>query len=113
MLGDARFAEAAADVRELRLVAPRELAWFRGHFDGNPILAAVVQMREVTAWLAATWPDLGAPTLMKKLKFKSPIRPEQEIVLRLSRRSGAREVVFSLSRGGAVCSSGTLELASP
>ncbi len=48
------------EIHELALEVPSSLRWFQGHFDGNPVLAAVVQLREVLRYTAAIWLGLRA-----------------------------------------------------
>ena len=90
------------------VLVPRDLAYFEGHFDGAPILAAVVQLEElVVAPARALWPALHGVRQYRKLRFRSPVRPGDELVVRL-RRLAPGEVTFQIARGPEVCSLGTL-----
>lgn len=91
------------------LRVPVELRWLEGHFCGDPILAAVVQVREALCFVRASWPDLPRLARIRRAKFRSPIRPLDELVLQLQRRSDDPRVTFEYSRGGAACSGGSLE----
>ncbi|MCL2447919.1 MAG: AMP-binding protein [Polyangiaceae bacterium] len=87
---------------------PRDLAYFDGHFDGQPILPGVVQLellvgRQVTV----AWPELTRPRRFTRLKFRSPIRPGDDLVLALVRPDADR-VEFEVRRGATVCSSGAI-----
>jgi 4-coumarate--CoA ligase (photoactive yellow protein activation family) len=105
----ARPLDGDGDRRRFEIPVRADLPWFRGHFDGAPILAGVVQLELiVVAQLRRAWPELGAVLRVTRLKFRRPIRPEQTLLLELV-RDGA-QVSFSLSRGAEICSSGTLLL---
>jgi acyl-coenzyme A synthetase/AMP-(fatty) acid ligase len=87
---------------------PRDLAYFEGHFPGDGVLAGVVQLQVLVVRQAAvSWPELERPRRLSRLRFRRPIRPGDELVLRLTRPEPAR-VDFDLRRGGVPCSSGTL-----
>jgi 3-hydroxymyristoyl/3-hydroxydecanoyl-(acyl carrier protein) dehydratase len=86
----------------------RELAYFEGHFEHEPILAGVVQIEVLVSPQAASiWPDLGRIRRIAKLRFRSPIRPGDDLLLTLARPEPTR-VDFEMRRGTEVCSSGTL-----
>jgi 3-hydroxymyristoyl/3-hydroxydecanoyl-(acyl carrier protein) dehydratase len=97
------------EVHELDMRVPGSLCWFEGHFIGYPILAALVQVQEVLAHASEIWHDVGTPTEIRGAKFKQPIHPADELVLRLSRRETRRMIEFQFSRAGKVCSCGTLK----
>ena len=101
--------QAGADVHEFALHVPPSLRWFRGHFDGNPVLPAVVQVREALFLAAIGWPELAGLRRCTRLKFRRPIRPGDAIQVRLSRVSGRDKIAFEFERRGQSCSSGTLE----
>jgi acyl-coenzyme A synthetase/AMP-(fatty) acid ligase/3-hydroxymyristoyl/3-hydroxydecanoyl-(acyl carrier protein) dehydratase len=87
---------------------PADLAYFEGHFDGDPILAGVVQLELLVArQVAITWPELARPRGIVRLKFRRPIRGGDDLVLDLERAETER-VDFDITRGGEACSSGTL-----
>ena len=64
---------------------------FSGHFPGNPILPAIVQVCAVVS-LAE---EEGGKTLrlaaMRSAKFLSPIRPDEEVSIRCRRRVDSGE----------------------
>jgi hypothetical protein len=71
----------------------------------------VVQLEILVArQVSATWPDLTHANRVTRLKFRSPIRPGDALVVALARQDGAR-VDFEVQRGATVCSSGTLHFA--
>lgn len=92
---------------------PSHLGFFRGHFDGDPILPGVVQLQRLALREARLrWPELGAVVRLSRVKFKRPIRPGEELVLSLSRKR-PELVEMSLRCGDEVASSGLLHFGSP
>jgi hypothetical protein len=65
---------------------PADLPYFQGHFDGHPVLAAVVQLELlVLRRTAAVWPELTRLRRLTRLRFRTPILPGDTIELRLER----------------------------
>ncbi len=104
-----------AEVWDLEYRIPENLLYFRGHFDGHPILPGVVQLNTlVLTQISRLWPDLGQPRRIMRLKFKKVIEPGTLICLRLERPSGAPRVNFQISEqadGTAGYASGSLVFA--
>ena len=101
--------DAAGETRTLGVVVPPDLSYFEGHFPGRPILAGVVQLHGlVLRQIARSWPDLGAPRKLLRLKFKHVIGPGERLTLRLVRPAGERRVSFQILGAAAECASGTL-----
>ena len=97
-----------ASVR-LGLFVPPDLFWIEGHFPEQPILAAVVQVREAALHARECWPDLGSLSNVKRAKFRKPILPADAVRLQLRRRAGSLLVTFEFVRDDEVCSSGSLD----
>lgn len=95
---------------EAELRVPADLFYFRGHFEGDPILPGVVQLDSgVLALAEEAWPELeGGLRQVSRLKFVAPLRPGDRIAIRLVRGPDPDRVSFVIERGGAVCSSGLL-----
>ena len=90
------------------VAVPRDLAYFEGHFPGDGVLAGVVQLQVLVVRQAAVmWPELERPRRLSRLRFRRPIRPGDDLVLRLTRPEPAR-VDFDLRRAEVPCSAGTL-----
>ena len=86
---------------------------FSGHFPGNPVLPAIVQIRAVVS-LAE---EGGGKTLrlaaVRSAKFLAPIRPDEDVWIRVRRRveSGMDICDATLSVAGKTVSAFQLELA--
>jgi 3-hydroxymyristoyl/3-hydroxydecanoyl-(acyl carrier protein) dehydratase len=103
--------EGEIDNHEFAVHVPPDLRWFLGHFEGNPVLPAIVQIQEVLRLVTATWPDLAGLRRITRAKFQKPIRPSDALRVRLMRVRGAKKATYEYRRGGETCSSGTLEFA--
>ena len=86
---------------------------FSGHFPGNPILPAIVQIRAAVS-LAE---EEGGKTLrlaaVRSAKFLAPIRPDEDVWIRVRRRveSGIDLCDATLSVAGKTVAAFQLELA--
>ncbi len=103
--------EGEIENHEFAVHVPPDLRWFRGHFEGNPVLPAIVQIHEVLRLITSTWPDLAGLRRITHAKFQKPIRPSEALRLRLTRVPGAKTATYEYRREGETCSSGTLEFA--
>jgi hypothetical protein len=71
---------------------PSSFAGFGGHFPGNPLLPAVLQLAAARYGAGRL---LGRPltlSTLEKVKFKGVVRPDDAIILRLQQRAGAGEI---------------------
>ncbi|MBZ5708875.1 AMP-binding protein [Nannocystis pusilla] len=106
--GHVRREAGDAAVHEVEVGVPVDLAFFRGHFDGAPVLPGVAQLTAlVVPQVAALRPELGRLRQAARLKFTRPIAPGDALVLRLEVRGTS--VRFSLARAGEVVTAGALE----
>lgn len=98
--------EATADGREYRLEVPAELVWFDGHFPGDPILPAVVQID----WAIHYGRELGFDpdqfSGFSRLKFKQVIQPMTE--LRLVLTAAEEKLRFTFESADGLYSQGTV-----
>lgn len=84
---------------------------FAGHFPGNPLLPAVVQLAVVRHGVARLLGRSPAPSFLERVKFKGMIRPGDEAVLSLDLKDqdGESRAGFTWKRAdGSAISSGTL-----
>jgi acyl-coenzyme A synthetase/AMP-(fatty) acid ligase len=96
---------------ERRLEVPRDLAYLDGHYEGNPIVPAVAQLR----WVMEAGFDLlaRAPRVreFEVLKFPEVLLPGQVFTLRVEQRSAGGRLDFRLFEGARVFASGRCRLA--
>ena len=92
------------------VTVPADLLYFEGHFPGAPILPAIAQLLTlVLDRTHATWPHLGQPRRLARLKFMAKIDPGDELEVHVGRADG--EVRFALLRRGEACTRGVLAFA--
>jgi len=92
----------------VRVVVPPESGFFRGHFDGQPILPGVVQLQHVA--LAETrrrFPELSLLARVSRVKFKRLVAPGETLELSLTRK-GPLSVAFAIEANGEPSASGIL-----
>lgn len=88
---------------------PAGICYFRGHFEGNPLLPAVAQLNSlVVPFVHRTWPTMPPLRRALRLKFHRPIRPGDDLSVRLERRGDSSSVTFTIELDGAPASSGAL-----
>jgi len=59
---------------------------FSGHFPGNPILPAIVQIRAVVSLAEAESGKTLRLAAVRSAKFLTPIRPDEDVWIRYRRR---------------------------
>ncbi len=107
--GTRELAITALGPTSFRVTLPEDYAFFRGHFDSVPLLAAVVQLSEIVLPLARrAFPELGSLSRARRLRFRRPLMPGQTLDIELMRTADG--VKFELGIGGALASSGVLAL---
>lgn len=87
----------------LRVEVPRDLVFFEGHFEGNPMLPGVAQVLAlVDARARAQFADALAgrgARRMSRLKFQATIRPGDALVVTLELvRAEEPQVRFQIER---------------
>ncbi len=86
---------------------PRDLVFFRGHFDSFPILpgAALVE-RLVWPIVKAELPDVRELRAIRRLRFRRPVMPDQQLAVSLS--GSAPRLTFEVTCEAQVVASGQL-----
>ena len=88
------------------MVFPSDMPCFKGHFNGYPVLAGVVQVG-VANNIAQQFFKCSSPMkTLKKIKFTGVITPGKKIAFSLTQKS--QDFTFSYSKGESQCSSGIL-----
>lgn len=91
----------------VRVRIPEDVKYVEGHFEHEPIVPGVAQLLPlVYAPARQAWPDLGAATSLRRLKFKSALRPGESIEVELTRQ--ADKVRFQIRRGETLCTRGAI-----
>ena len=90
---------------------PEDYAYYDGHFDGYPVLAGAVQIKElVMPALVRAFPELGPIERMTRVRWPERIVPGDALEVVLERRDKDESVRFRIERDGIACASGTLRL---
>jgi acyl-CoA synthetase (AMP-forming)/AMP-acid ligase II len=99
----------------LRRVAPgryladvsHDLVFFHGHFDAIAILpGAVLVERVVWPTVKAEFPDIRALRGIRRLRFRRPVFPDQQLAITVKREPG--RLTFEVSCAAAVVATGQL-----
>ncbi len=86
---------------------PRDLVFFRGHFDAFTILpGAVIVERLVLPVVRQELPDLPRLTGIRRLRFRRPLLPEQQVTVTLEHKHG--KLQFEVTSASGPVSSGVL-----
>jgi acyl-coenzyme A synthetase/AMP-(fatty) acid ligase len=93
----ARLVERDAGRALFEIVAPRELIYFDGHFEGQPILAGVVQVDWVIEFGRRSFALPAELRAIHGLKFQRLIAPETPLKLELSYQADNSTLSFKIS----------------
>jgi acyl-coenzyme A synthetase/AMP-(fatty) acid ligase len=86
---------------------PPDLVFFRGHFEALAVLpGAVLVERVVWPAVIAEWPELRALRGIRRLRFRRPVFPDQQLAIAIER--GAGRVTFEVSCAASPVASGLL-----
>ena len=79
----------------IKFVIPQNLFYFRGHFQGRPVLPGVVQVSWAVHYAQDLFGELGAFVRLEALKFQQVIQPEETISLKLRWEAEKQRLFFS------------------
>lgn len=100
------------DERAWEVVLPPDLVFFRGHFEGDPVLPAVAALQWLALRLAReAWPELATPRRLSGLKFRRALRPGEAVRVKLTRDGDVMDIALSVD--GAPAVSGRVEFNPP
>ncbi|HET98226.1 MAG TPA: beta-hydroxyacyl-ACP dehydratase [Desulfurivibrio alkaliphilus] len=87
---------------------------FNGHFPGQPILPAVVQLAAVRHLAELAMGEKLSPGGCRNVKFRSAVRPDDLIraAIVLKPQGPGWQANFSLQRAGETVADGTIDLSS-
>ena len=92
---------------EYAALIPRDLVFFRGHFDAFTILpGAVIVERLVWPVVKSELPELKALRGIRRLRFRRPVLPDQHVSVTIKRDAGT--VTFEVSCAATVVATGQL-----
>lgn len=84
---------------------PRDLVFFRGHFDQFTILpGAVIVERLVLPVVRKELPEFGPLKGIRRLRFRRPLLPEQQVTVKLEHKNG--KLQFEVTSAAGPVSSG-------
>ena len=83
---------------------------FSGHFPGNPILPAIVQVCAVVSLAEEERGKALCLAAVRSAKFLSPIRPDEEVSIRYHRRVDSGEDIYDATLSVAGKSSAVFQL---
>jgi 3-hydroxymyristoyl/3-hydroxydecanoyl-(acyl carrier protein) dehydratase len=97
---------------QVRVQVPRDSGYFRGHFEGQPILPGVAQLQHFAlAEARRRFPELQVLRRVARVKFRRLLAPGETLVLALARK-GETTVQFTLETdAGQPAASGVLYFA--
>jgi 3-hydroxymyristoyl/3-hydroxydecanoyl-(acyl carrier protein) dehydratase len=94
---------------ELTLEIPADLEYFRGHFDGAPVVPGVVQLKWAVDAARRVLGAGGELVAMEALKFQRVLVPGAVATLTLKWVAADRKLYFSYAAAAARFSSGRLK----
>ncbi len=90
----------------IEMIIPSELHYFRGHFEGRPVLPGVVQIDWAMHFAAEHFQIQAHVLAMEVIKFHDFVLPGDRLCLSLKYRDN--KVSYKFVRDGKTCSSGRL-----
>jgi hypothetical protein len=103
-----RLLERDADHAVFELIAPDDLVYFNGHFNGQPILAGVVQIDWAVAFGRRCFALPPQFCAIQMLKFRRLIRPDTPFRLDLMYQPASATLSFKISTALGTHASGRL-----
>lgn len=87
---------------------PHDLKYLEGHFPGRPIVPGIAQLALIERAAHVAWPDLGAPSGLRRLKFTRELGPGDDFTISLERAGD--DVRFTIKKGEDEHSRGLVKL---
>lgn len=104
-----RLSERTEDGWRLQVEVPRTSRFFEGHFPGEPILSGVAQLVLVSEAIEHCTGAPGNVVGLTSVRFRSPVRPGDRLVVSLRRSSKGTDLSFELRRDQELVTNGRLE----
>lgn len=110
----ADFSAQGEDPLEARgsFMLPPDFPAFSGHFPGNPLLPAFLQVTMVRLIVQQALALSLAPLVSERIKFAGFVRPDEkvEVAARICPAAGHWQVEFTLAKGEEKVTSGSIQL---
>ena len=94
------------------ITIPKAYLFFRGHFDGAPMMPGVVQLAEILLPLVKQLDPAAGPIRgLRRVRFRRPVLPEDTLVVDVRKDPAGREGLtynFELRVGEATVASGAM-----
>jgi len=105
--------EAGAASLVMQARVPCDLLYLRGHFDGTPVVAGVVQLAWVQHYARSQFQLPGGIYRLEQLKFQRLLRPPESFTLNIDLQREKSLVAFRLYHGERIFSSGRILFGPP
>jgi 3-hydroxyacyl-[acyl-carrier-protein] dehydratase len=103
--------ENDAETLESRYLFPDHFAGFEGHFPEHPILPAIVEILTVVSQVSVHLGCRQRLTAVEDAKFLTPVRPNQELLVRSKQRTVKGKLLWDAQLSVAGITTATLLLA--
>jgi 3-hydroxyacyl-[acyl-carrier-protein] dehydratase len=102
--GLSHFSSAAGQITASASVSC-DSAWYDGHFPGHPLLPGIAILALVEEAILTAELEEGRPmriTGVGRVRFRLPVKPDEELILKISRQEGPRgwTYLFTVSLAG-------------
>ena len=92
----------------LNLFVPVHLHYFKGHFNGNPVLPGVVQTHWAVHYGKKIFSFSDNFIRLEAIKFQRVLKPQLKVTLKLSWNISKKKLTFSYSDNETTYSSGRI-----
>jgi 3-hydroxymyristoyl/3-hydroxydecanoyl-(acyl carrier protein) dehydratase len=81
----------------IEFILPQNLFYFKGHFQGRPVLPGLVQISWAIHYAKELFGELGTFIRLEGIKFQQVIQPGEKIKLKLRWEEEKKRLFFSYS----------------
>ena len=96
------------DEAKIQCHIQKELIYFDGHFDGNPVVAGIVQVHWAEAFGRRLFAFSGKFKSLEAVKFQQVIVPEMQVVITLKYDEASKKLIFKYVSDKGIHSSGRI-----
>ena len=102
--------EKSVDSVKLELEFSKEYPYFEGHFEGFPILPALLQVHHAIEWSREYFVNIKNPSTINSIKFNRPITPSMKVNLNLNFDEVKKQIRFSYTLDEDLLSGGAMNI---